>query len=203
MDYFVTLDRQQQSNLFYDIQQKALLLRNDFKNWYKKTGIWLANTIDSYLFGRSRGTRGVIKATLILLGISTVLGLLLILSFSKRFRQFSSARAAWLFRFASLPLLRWRLRKHATDRKSAILFFENMSSLLARYGHRRPPGQTPLEFAFTTGYDEAREITNIYNRVRFGSSGMSNDDVLTVITLLEKLRQALRNNKNRKDRERG
>jgi hypothetical protein len=84
--------------------------------------------------------------------------------------------------------LRLRRKKEGPDR-SAIIFYERLTALLAKRGIHRPPEQTPLEFASTVGLKEALTITGAYNRVRYGSHELSRferEQIEEILTKLEK-----------------
>ena len=49
-----------------------------------------------------------------------------------------------------------------------VEFYDRMQKILAGKGWVREPHQTPLEFAYAVGMPEAINVTEKYNRVRFG-----------------------------------
>jgi len=51
-----------------------------------------------------------------------------------------------------------------------------MQKILASKGWVREPHQTPLEFAYAVGMPEAVNVTEKYNRVRFGEKYLSASD---------------------------
>jgi len=59
--------------------------------------------------------------------------------------------------------------------------------LLEKRGARRPPHQTPLEFASLVGMSEALEITRAYNRVRYGAEKLSASERREIEQLLSEL----------------
>src|SRR5712691_10479643 len=65
----------------------------------------------------------------------------------------------------------WGLR--AATESSRVDFYERLIALLEKRGARRPPHQTPLEFASVVGMGEALAITRAYNRVRYGAEKLS------------------------------
>jgi protein-glutamine gamma-glutamyltransferase len=65
----------------------------------------------------------------------------------------------------------WGFRTAAES--SRVDFYERLIALLEKRGAKRSPHQTPLEFAAALGINEAREITNLYNRVRYGAEKLS------------------------------
>ncbi len=56
---------------------------------------------------------------------------------------------------------------------SRVDFYERLTALLEKRGAKRPPHQTPLEFASLVGMSEALAITQAYNRVRYGAEKLS------------------------------
>ena len=88
-------------------------------------------------------------------------------------------------------------------RVTAVLFYEQMLSILGRAGANKPPDQTPLEFAASAGssiHANARErvqtialeITNIYNRIRFGGATLDEPESRRIADLLSQLKSSLR-----------
>jgi len=56
---------------------------------------------------------------------------------------------------------------------SIVEFYDRMLKILASKGFVRQPHQTPLEFAYAVEMPEALNVTEKYNRVRFGEKGLS------------------------------
>ena len=56
---------------------------------------------------------------------------------------------------------------------SIVEFYDRMQKILASKGWIREPHQTPLEFAYAVGMPEAVNVTEKYNRVRFGEKDIS------------------------------
>jgi transglutaminase-like putative cysteine protease len=73
---------------------------------------------------------------------------------------------------------------------SAIEFYERLTKLLADRGIKREPNETPLEFALAVELQEARAITNAYNRVRFGKENLSASERKQIELLLSQLERA-------------
>jgi len=64
-------------------------------------------------------------------------------------------------------------RERQVSTHSAIEFYERLTRLLAARGLKRGEDQTPREFAAKVGSREVIGITEIYNRVRFGSEHLA------------------------------
>ncbi len=84
----------------------------------------------------------------------------------------------------------WRRRIQQEPITSAIAFYQEMLDALARAGHHRLPQQTPQEFAQHVGWASVREITTLYQQVRFGGRHLQEADVARIETALKEL-QAL------------
>jgi len=93
-------------------------------------------------------------------------------------------------------------RRRRALRRIEIEFFRRMSRLLARQGFRRPPSQTPREFAKAAGRRIAERhgdpdlgglplvVVEAYYRVRFGGGPLDNVERLAVEQALERLQAA-------------
>lgn len=103
-------------------------------------------------------------------------------------------------------LLAWRVRQFGWRRglkvwragteseSSRVDFYERLIAVLEKQGIRRESYQTPLEFASAVGLNEARAITNAYNRVRFGEEKLSASERKQIELLLSQLEQGGRGN---------
>jgi len=78
-------------------------------------------------------------------------------------------------------------RAGAESETSRVEFYERLIALLERKGIKREPHQTPWEFASAVGMNEARTITNAYNRVRYGEEELSASDRKEIDGLLSRL----------------
>jgi protein-glutamine gamma-glutamyltransferase len=104
---------------------------------------------------------------------------------------------ALLVGMALLTLLAMRLKRFGWrglrysrsegQQRSAIDFYERLIQLLARQGIQRSPEQTPLEFASSLGSAEAKRITTVYNRVRFGAHRLSRSEQEEIEEIFRKL----------------
>jgi protein-glutamine gamma-glutamyltransferase len=75
-----------------------------------------------------------------------------------------------------VPVWLWRARlrgANAPPQRQAVLFYRQMTSLLARHGLARGASETPREFADRCDIDEVRTITEFYHRARFGGDGQA------------------------------
>jgi protein-glutamine gamma-glutamyltransferase len=108
----------------------------------------------------------------------------------------AGALLLFLMRARWAPRLARALRRAVfpADRASVIeSFYGEALRLLEHHGLRRDPGQTPLEFAAELGPHPARPtftaLTTLYNKVRFGDAGTSDDlsEAERLVTSLRRL----------------
>jgi transglutaminase-like putative cysteine protease len=85
----------------------------------------------------------------------------------------------------------WRRRIQQEPITSAIAFYQEMLDALARAGHHRLPEQTPQEFAAHVGLAGVREITMLYQQVRFGGRRLNEAEIERVEAALKELDQGL------------
>ncbi|HEY8203976.1 MAG TPA: DUF3488 and transglutaminase-like domain-containing protein [Pyrinomonadaceae bacterium] len=75
-----------------------------------------------------------------------------------------------------------------------IEFYERLLKAFEKQGIKRELYQTPLEFASVVGVNEAQQITNAYNRVRFGEEKLSESERSQIESLLSRLERNRKNN---------
>jgi protein-glutamine gamma-glutamyltransferase len=149
----------------YDSQEQRSLAKSfgnrfyDFRSWVAEKFKSLKESLSGWL--QIEGEDGAVSYTrlvlLILFSLLAAVGLVLLV---KRIRRLGF----------------WRLlrRRQVEDgRASVVEFYERMTKSLAARGLKRAAGETPLEFAATTGMPEALKVTKAYNRVRFGDQKLS------------------------------
>ncbi|MCI0485460.1 MAG: DUF3488 and transglutaminase-like domain-containing protein [Blastocatellia bacterium] len=191
LDYVVTLDSDEQASLLVEIQQQLLSIKDRVAAYYVDAKEWLKSVFASYL--RRDRNWSVTDA----LRLVSVLGSFLLASFAlyvvvshlKRRRLEPTGYGPWWHRL--FILLTWR-RAGRDHRKSAVLFYERMLAIAAHAGMVKPPDQTPVEFAALSGFDQVREITNLYNRVRFGGARLTEGEADRIANLLAELKKAVR-----------
>ncbi|MEP7338580.1 MAG: DUF3488 and transglutaminase-like domain-containing protein [Acidobacteriota bacterium] len=88
----------------------------------------------------------------------------------------------------------WRRRIKQDAAESAIKFYQEMLRLLERAGHKREPHQTPQEFAAQLAIPAVGEITQLYQRTRFGDESLSDTEAAQVESLLRELKQQTKRN---------
>jgi transglutaminase-like putative cysteine protease len=155
--YVVGYDKQEQRSLATSLQNRLVTFRHFVSSIFTRTVKLLPKDL-----------RGVVPVGL------TVAAALVLFLLLRRLRRFGWRRA-----------LRRSDRGPAYD-QSMVLFYENLTSLLAQRGIRRDADLTPLEFAGSLDVPEALKITRAYNRVRFGHERLLPDEI-------EEIQQALQN----------
>jgi protein-glutamine gamma-glutamyltransferase len=144
----------------------------------------LISSMRTQLFDLERGSRArfdqaraaftsVLSPVLIAFG--SLLGVLLALFLIRRVHRFGWQRA----------LKVWQ--SDDPERMSQVDFYKRLLKVLERQGIRRDLWQTPLEFASDVGINEARAITNAYNRVRFGGEDLSERELQELHRLLRSI----------------
>ena len=83
----------------------------------------------------------------------------------------------------------WQHRINHDAAGSAIAFYQEMLVSLERAGHKRAISQTPHELAAHIALPQVSEITRQYERVRFGSTRLNEDEVRQITALLNELKQ--------------
>jgi protein-glutamine gamma-glutamyltransferase len=192
LDYVVTLDRDEQASLMVEIQHRLLEFKNSALGYYKAAKVWVRKKIFT-LFDTKNWTTGdfVKLASIIGLLSFSLFALYIALAYQKRRKHTPTGYNPWWHRMFILPLLRRIKRRKRDHRASAVLFYEQMLAISARAGLKKEPQQTPLEFASASGYAQIQEITAVYNRVRFGSATLSEEETRKVSGLLAELKRAI------------
>ncbi|MGZ5436929.1 MAG: transglutaminaseTgpA domain-containing protein [Pyrinomonadaceae bacterium] len=116
----------------------------------------------------------------ILLGATSLFGLMAAVLLTRRVRRFGWRRGLKVWQDGD--------QSEATR----VEFYERLLKALEKQGIKRELYETPLEFASAAGVNEARDITNAYNRVRFGEEKLSEAERIHIESLLSRL-EKLRN----------
>ncbi len=82
----------------------------------------------------------------------------------------------------------WRYRFRRDAAGSAVAFYEEMLTQLARFGQRRQSQQTPREFALQVNKPTVNELTQLYQQARFGGATLSVQQIDRVGELLRELK---------------
>ena len=83
----------------------------------------------------------------------------------------------------------WRRRFRQDAIGSAVAFYQEMLDILTHVGQTRAPDQTPQEFAYMVVQPNVTEITQLYQKVRFGGESLSEIEIKRIEILLKELRE--------------
>ncbi|MEK7313311.1 MAG: DUF3488 and transglutaminase-like domain-containing protein [Deltaproteobacteria bacterium] len=87
-----------------------------------------------------------------------------------------------------IVVLAARLRKTRPKSRETPEFYKAMLMALKKRGFRKTPPETPLEFAERTAFAEARELTLIFNSIRYGESRLTDETQAETLRLLTALK---------------
>jgi hypothetical protein len=185
IQYFVAFDNQEQQSLFTSI-------RKSVSEYNIKTSNWVgdAQSFISAWWAEVRGDSGAI-ASVAAVGWAvgaTALVLAVIFLFVMLYRKAVKWKV-WTRLWETL---------FARRSRSIVEFYERMQRVLASKGFIRKTHQTPLEFAHAVGMSEVVNITEKYNRVRFGEKHLSRDESREIDGWLEDLEATSGHEKTRK-----
>ncbi len=192
LDYIVTLDSDEQASIMVDLQHRLLSVKDRLLAYYIFAKLWTRDMLGKLIINRhwSTGELLMLGSGVALLALSFV-SLYVVIAYRKRRGLPPTGYGPWWHRLFILPL--WRRRLARRDyRQSAVLFYEQMLAIAKRAGLVKRPYQTPVEFALASGLSPIREITALYNRVRFGGAQLDESETRRVSELLGELKQDVR-----------
>ncbi len=193
IDYIVTLDSEEQASIAVALQQWMLSLKDTVMAYYEGAKDWVKGAVDTLMGGREWSLQTGIRLLLLLVGLIAAVGLIYVASYyKKRGRVARTGYGPWWHRLFVLPTWRRRRLRNGDHRESAVLFYEQMLAIAKRAGLVKKPHETPVEFASASGLSEVREITLLYNRVRFGDSPLDEIESRRVSSLLTQLKNTVR-----------
>jgi hypothetical protein len=193
LDYIVTLDSDEQASIMVELQHRTVAMKDQLVAYYMDFKLWMKNTANRLLVDHEWSVGDLLLlAGLILVAGLVVIGLYILRSHRKRQNRDRTGYGPWWHRLFVLPTWRKSRLVGRDHRESAVLFYEQMLQIAARGGVVKSPDQTPVEFAAASRFDQIREITNVYNRVRFGGASLNENETRQVSSLLSALRRAVR-----------
>jgi len=155
--YVVGYDKQEQRSLVSSVRRQLGDLQRGSITKLEQAGAMLP---------------ALLKPGLIVLGSLT--GLFGLVLLSRRVHRFGWSRG----------LRVWQSNEADT---TPVEFYQRLLKALEKQGIKRELYQTPLEFASSVGANEARAITNAYNRVRFGADTLSDSEQKQIEELLARI----------------
>ena len=192
LDYIVTLDSDEQASIMVDLQHRLLSIKDRLVAYYLGATLWTRKMLSKLILDRHWSMSELLMFTgaLALLALSFV-SLYVVIAYRKRRGLPPTGYGPWWHRLFVLPTWRRRLARREY-RQSAGLFYEQMLAIARRAGLVKQPDQTPVEFALASGLSPIREITTLYNRVRFGGAQLDESETSRVSDLLRELKQSVR-----------
>ena len=163
--YVVGYDKQEQRSLVTSARNKLFDLQRGSVNKFAQA-------------------RGALPALIgpILLGAMSLFGLMATVLLTRRVQRFGWRRGLKVWQGGN------------ESEASRVDFYERLLKALEKQGIKRELYETPLEFASAIGVNEARDITNAYNRVRFGEQKLSEAERTQIEGLLARIENSQRNN---------
>jgi hypothetical protein len=192
LDYIVTLDSDEQASIMVDLQHRLLSIKDRLFAYYLSAKQWTQALLRNLILDRTWSPVELLLlgGTVVTMSVSFV-SLYIVMAYRKRRNLPPTGYGPWWHRLFILPF--WRRRLATRDyRQSAVLFYEQMLAIARRAGLVKQPNQTPLEFALASGLSPIREITTLYNRVRFGGARLDESETRRVSDLLLELKQNVR-----------
>jgi protein-glutamine gamma-glutamyltransferase len=163
--YVVGYDKQEQRSLVASVRKQLIDMRRGSLSKFEQVRVAFLSLIRP-----------------ILIASSSVLGLLMAVFLTRRVRRFGWQRG-------------FEVWKTADDAETTrVEFYERLIKALEKQGIKRELYQTPLEFASAVGVSEAEEITNAYNRVRFGEEKLTETERTQIEQLLTRIERSRKNN---------
>jgi hypothetical protein len=192
LDYIVTLDSDEQASIMVDLQHRLLIVKDRLLGYYLGAKLWIRSLLKRMIVERRWTATELLElVAAFALMVSSLTALYVLLSYRKRRGRSPTGYGPWWHRLFILPT--WRRRVRRRDyRQSAVLFYEQMLAIALRAGLIKQPYETPVEFAIASGLSPIREITTLYNRVRFGGGQLDEGETRRVTDLLAELKKDIR-----------
>jgi hypothetical protein len=193
IDYIVTLDSEEQASIAAALQRWMISIKDTVKAYYEGAEDWVKGAVDTLLGSPKWSLESGVRLLLLVVGLIVVVGLAYAAaSYKKRGRAPRTGYGPWWHRLFVLPTWRRRRLRNGDHRESAVLFYEQMLAIAKRAGLVKKPHETPVEFAAAAGFNEVREITLLYNRVRFGGAPLDESEGQRISSLLAQLKKTVR-----------
>jgi transglutaminase-like putative cysteine protease len=198
LDYIVTLDGDEQASIMVELQQELFTVKNRVYGFYLQMKREVKEAVSYLLVDRDWGVGDMLKLGGVLFaGALCLVALYVGVAYIKRRPVAATGYGPWWHRMFILPMWRRRRLARGDHRATAVLFYEQMLAIAARAGLVKEPSQTPAEFADRTGLHQVREITDLYNSIRFGGAKLGDADTHRISILLFELKRAVRGSEAR------
>src|SRR5205085_1435004 len=190
LDYIVTLDSDEQASIIVGLQRRLAAVKDRMMDYYNGAKLWTRQAL-GFLVARDWRAADWLKLASLLLLVAMAGATLYVLRHLKQWSVAPSGYGPWWHRWFILPTWKRRRLARRDGRECAVMFYEQMLAIASRAGLRKPAHQTPMEFATASGSEAVREITHLYNRVRFGAAALDEAETRRVSRLLSDLRRNL------------
>jgi protein-glutamine gamma-glutamyltransferase len=191
LDYIVTLDSEEQASMMVDLQHRLISVKDGALAYYRSLKNWITNAL-GFLVDRNWSVGDGIRLGGAFGLMVIALAALYVFLYVKRRGLALTGYGPWWHRWFVLPAWRSRRLVRLSHRESAVMFYEQMLAVARRAGMVKQPHQTPVEFADGSGSEQIREITALYNRVRFGNAPLDESEAHRVLKLLAEMKKKLR-----------
>lgn len=191
LDYIVTLDSDEQASLVVSLQQRLAAFKDRLMVYYNSAKDWTRDTMNFVVAHNWRAIDWLKLASMLVL-LLAIAGTVYVLRHLKQWSLAPTGYGPWWHRWFILPTWKRRRLARRDGRECAVMFYEQMLAIASRGGLVKPTHQTPMEFADLSESESIREITLLYNRVRFGGASLDETETRRVSRLLVELKRHLR-----------
>jgi hypothetical protein len=188
LDYIVTLDSDEQASIIVSLQRRLSAIKDRMMDYYNGAKQWTSRMM-SFIIARDWQTSDWLKLVGLLMLLITVTAAVYVARHLKQWAVAPTGYGPWWHRWFILPTWKRRRLMGRDERECAVMFYEQMLAIAARTGRIKPTHQTPVEFADESRSQPIREITALYNRVRFGGATLDEAETRRVSRLLVELRR--------------
>jgi hypothetical protein len=190
LDYIVTLDSDEQASIIVSLQRRLAAVKDRMMDYYNGAKQWTSRMM-SFIIARDWQPSDWLKLVGLLMLLMTVVAAVYVARHLKHWAIAPTGYGPWWHRWFILPTWKRRRLTGRDERECAVMFYEQMLAIAARTGRIKPTHQTPMEFAAESRSQPIREITALYNRVRFGGALLDEAETRRVSRLLAELRRNL------------
>jgi protein-glutamine gamma-glutamyltransferase len=190
LDYIVTLDSDEQASIIVGLQRRLAAFKDRMMDYYNGAKQWTGRMMSLVLARDWQAADWLRLAGLLALLMAAAAAAYV----ARHLKQWSVAPTGygpWWHRWFILPTWKRRGLARRDGRECAVMFYEQMLAIAARAGLTKPTHETPMEFAAASDSQPIREITALYNRVRFGGAPLDEGETRRVSRLLSDLRHNL------------
>ncbi len=155
----------------YDKQEQRTLITS------LRNGLVDARSLSGLVLEKTRKTLSSSKGWAVVTAATIIVALLIFFAFRVKKFGWSQGLMVWTSTFEA--------------ETSKVEFYERLLRLLERQGFKRDAHQTPLEFAAALPMPEALMVTKIYNRVRFGGTAPTGDELEAIRSITRRLERGI------------